>query len=290
MSPTLKPIRPEPSSRLRHRLFQIIFETDTRAGKRFDVALIVIILISVLAVVLESVASLRGQFGRELRYLEWALTVLFTIEYLLRLLCVKRPASYALSFFGLVDLLAVLPTYLGLFFGGTHSLVVIRALRLLRVFRVLRLSEFVSEARSLVTALRSSGRKITIFVGTVLTIQVIIGALMYLIEGPEHGFTSIPQGIYWAIVTMTTVGFGDLVPQTAAGKMLASAVMIMGYGIIAVPTGIVTVEMTLQRRTDAAGGLDRVCEACSAEGHDRDAKYCNHCGAAFEEDGLAGGA
>ena len=284
MSPTLKPIRPEPSSRLRHRLFEIIFETDTRAGKAFDVGLIVIILISVLAVLLESVASLRDHFGRELRYLEWGLTIVFTIEYMLRLICVRRPASYAFSFFGLVDLLAVLPTYLSLFFGGTHSLVVIRALRLLRVFRVLRLSEFVAEARSLVTALRSSGRKITIFVGTVLTIQVIIGALMYLIEGPAHGFTSIPQGIYWAIVTMTTVGFGDLVPQTVAGKLLASVVMIMGYGIIAVPTGIVTVEMTLQRRTDAAGGIDRVCEACSAEGHDRDAEYCNHCGSPFEEE------
>ena len=270
------PTRPESSWTLRQRLFEIIFETGTLAGRVFDVGLIVCILISVAAVLLESVAPLRQRFGLELRYLEWTLTIMFTVEYILRLVCVRRPLGYAFSFFGLVDLMAVLPTYLSLFFGGTHSLVVIRAIRLLRIFRVLRLAQFVIEARDLMAALRTSRRKIIVFVGAVLTLQVIIGALMYLIEGPENGFSSIPQGMYWAIVTMTTVGFGDVVPQTVSGKMLASAVMILGYGIIAVPTGIVTVELSRQRH---GVELTRTCNNCAVEGHDMDANYCKYCGA-----------
>ncbi len=260
---------------LRHRLHEIIFEADTAAGKAFDVALLVTILLSVIAVLLESVASIREEYGGVLRAAEWFFTILFTIEYVLRLFTVERPLRYARSFFGVVDLLAIAPTYLSLLVTGTQSLLVIRALRLLRVFRVFKLAHFMVEARHLRVALGASLRKITVFLGTVLTLVLIVGALMYLIEGPRHGFTSIPQSIYWAIVTMTTVGYGDIAPQTLLGKILASTVMITGYGIIAVPTGIVTVEL-------AAAGRFRVstqaCRHCSAEGHDSDAVFCKFCG------------
>jgi len=265
-----------PAYSRRDRIHEVIFEAETPAGKAFDVALLVAIVVSILAVCLESVASIRAQYGPALRALEWGITILFTIEYILRLYSVGKPWRYALSFYGIVDLLSFLPTYLSFFVAGSQSLLVIRALRLLRVFRVLKLVHFVGEARLLRAALRASTRKIIVFLGAVLTIVVIVGALMYLIEGSENGFTSIPQAIYWAIVTMTTVGYGDIAPQTLLGKILASAVMIMGYAIIAVPTGIVTVELASSVkssvRTDA-------CPECGADGHAIDAVHCRYCGA-----------
>ena len=265
-----------PSTTWRSKLHEVIFEADTPAGKGFDLALLLAILASILAVLLDSVPGLQARHGHTLRAAEWAFTVLFTIEYALRLLSVQKPWRYAVSFYGVVDLLAILPTYLSLFVDGTQSLLVIRALRLLRVFRVLKLGHFVREARTLRRALWASSRKIVVFLGTVLTLVLIIGALMYLIEGPEHGFTSIPQSVYWAIVTMTTVGYGDIVPQTIAGRILSSAVMILGYGIIAVPTGIVTTELVRGEHAEVSA---RACPQCAAEGHDTNAAHCKFCGA-----------
>jgi voltage-gated potassium channel len=253
----------------------VIFEADTSAGKAFDVALLLLIILSVIAVLLESVASIRNEYGPWLRTFEWVVTVLFTIEYLLRLASVRKPLYYARSFFGIVDLLAIVPTYLSVIIPGAQSLLVIRALRLLRVFRVLKLVHFVGEATELRAALRASTRKIIVFLGAVLTVTIIVGAMMYLIEGESHGFSSIPVSIYWAIVTMTTVGYGDIAPQTTIGKMLASAIMILGYGIIAVPTGIVSVELagvTKRRLTT------RACPECGAGGHVLDARFCRLCG------------
>ena len=260
----------------RARLHEIIFEADTPAGKAFDVALLLLIVLSVVAVMLESVVSVREQFGPALRAVEWFVTALFSIEYLLRLVCVGKPWRYARSFFGIVDLLAILPTYLSVLIPGAQSLLVIRALRLLRVFRVLKLAHFVGEASELNAALRASARKIIVFLGAVLTIVIIVGSMMYLIEGEANGFTSIPTSIYWSIVTMTTVGYGDIAPQTALGKILASAIMILGYGIIAVPTGIVSVEL--------AGAVTKkvttqACPDCGLGGHDHDATHCKYCGA-----------
>jgi len=259
----------------RDRVHEIIFEAETPTGKVFDVALLVAIVLSILVVCLESVASIQARYGSVLRAIEWGITILFTVEYILRLYSVDKPWRYALSFYGIVDLLSILPTYLSFFIAGSQSLLVIRTLRLLRVFRILKLARFVGEARMLRAALHASIRKITVFLGVVLTIVIIVGALMYLIEGGENGFTSIPQAIYWAIVTMTTVGYGDIAPQTLLGKVLASAVMIMGYAIIAVPTGIVTVELAASVkssvRTDA-------CPACGADGHAIDAVHCRYCG------------
>jgi voltage-gated potassium channel len=264
-----------PRAAWREQLHEIIFEAETPGGKAFDIGLLLAILLSVTAVLLESVADIRASHGPLLRTAEWLFTGLFTVEYILRLICVGRPARYALSFFGVVDFLAIVPTYLSVLLPGAQSLIVIRALRLLRVFRVMKLVHFVGEASMLRAALRASSRKIIIFLGTVLTMVLIIGALMYLIEGERHGFTNIPQSIYWAIVTMTTVGYGDIAPATVLGRMLASVVMIIGYGIIAVPTGIVTVEMASVRKRPIS---TRSCPECSAEGHDNDAGYCKYCG------------
>jgi voltage-gated potassium channel len=263
----------------RAKLHEIIFEAETPAGKAFDVVLLVLIVLSVVTVSLESVAEVRAEWGRQLRTIDWIITALFTIEYGLRLICVGQPLRYARSFFGVVDLLAILPTYLSLFVAGSQSLLVIRALRLLRVFRVLKLAHFVGEERALRAALRASTRKIVVFLGAVLMVTINVGAVMYLIEGPENGFASIPESVYWAIVTMTTVGYGDIAPQTLAGKMLASAVMILGYGIIAVPTGIVTVEVSNSLRTATR---THACRSCSAEGHAADAVYCKYCGALLD--------
>ncbi len=257
-------------------MHEVIFEADTPTGKAFDVSLLLAIILSVVAVLLESVAEIRAQYGPILRAVEWFFTILFTIEYVLRLASVGKPMRYAVSFFGIVDLLAIVPTYLSFFIVGGQSLLVIRALRLLRVFRVLKLAHFLGEAHLLYAALRESSRKIVVFLGGVLTIVLIVGAVMYLIEGPETGFTSIPQSVYWAIVTMTTVGYGDLAPQTVTGKLLASVVMILGYGIIAVPTGIVSVEIasSLKKATNT-----QACTECGKEGHATDANYCKYCGA-----------
>ena len=266
-----------PSSGRRARLHEIIFEANTRAGRLFDLALIWLILLSVATVILESVRRVRVEYGDLLYALEWGFTLLFTVEYVLRLLSVRRPLRYATSFFGIVDLLAIIPTYLSIFVPGSQYLLVIRILRLLRVFRLLKLSEYVTEADTLRLALRASRRKISVFLSAVMLLVVIIGALMYVLEGEEHAFTSIPVSIYWAIVTLTTVGYGDLSPRTPFGQILASIVMIIGYGIIAVPTGIVSVELAQaarqQRRTKQS------CPSCGFEGHDPDAVYCKYCGA-----------
>ncbi len=259
----------------RHRLHTLIFEADTPGGKAFDLILLVAIGVSVLAVMLESMQGVQARYGMVLRGLEWGLTALFSVEYVLRLMAVKRPLKYALSFFGVVDLLALLPTYLSLVFVGAQSLVVVRALRLLRVFRVLKLTQFVGEARMLRAAMQASARKITVFIGTVLTVVLIAGTMMYLVEGSESGFTSIPRSVYWAIVTMTTVGYGDISPQTPLGQLLASMLMILGYGVIAVPTGIVTVQLAEAQRL---ASNTQCCPACGASGHANDAVHCKYCG------------
>jgi voltage-gated potassium channel len=266
-----------PSTGRRARLHEIIFEANTRAGRLFDLGLIWLILLSVATVILESVRRVRMQYGDLLYALEWLFTLLFTAEYLLRLLSVRRPLRYATSFFGVVDLLAIIPTYLSIFVPGSQYLLVIRILRLLRVFRLLKLTEYVEEADTLRRALRASSRKISVFISAVLLLVVIIGALMYVIEGEAHGFTSIPVSIYWAIVTLTTVGYGDLSPRTPFGQMLASIVMIIGYGIIAVPTGIVSVELAHAVRQQKMSRQS--CPSCGAEGHDPDAHCCKYCGA-----------
>ena len=260
----------------RSKLHEIIFEADTPAGKLFDILLIISILLSVMAVMLDSVNDIRSEHGQFLLALEWFFTILFTIEYILRLLSVGRPLSYATSFFGIVDLLAIIPTYLSLLLPGSQYLVVIRILRVLRIFRVLKFVQYIGEANLLMKALRASRRKITVFLFTVLTVVVIFGSLIYLIEGEEHGFTSIPRSIYWAIVTLTTVGYGDISPKTAIGQALASIIMIMGYGLLAVPTGIVTVEMAQAFEKNVS---TQACPECSAEGHSFDAKFCKYCGA-----------
>lgn len=275
------PLENPPLSPWREKLRVIIFEADTPAGKAFDVGLLVAILLSVLAVMLDSVTTFRSQHGQLLTSAEWIFTLLFTVEYALRLVCSPRPLHYARSFFGVVDLLAILPTYLSLLFPGAESMIVIRGLRLLRVFRVFKLGQFLGEASLLRNALASSRHKITVFLGTITILVTILGAAMYLIEGEANGFTSIPVSIYWAIVTMTTVGYGDMAPITVSGKVLASIVMIMGYSIIAVPTGIVTAEIV---ETAAASRriTTRSCSNCLSEGHDRDATYCKDCGAPLE--------
>lgn len=263
-------------ARWREMLHEVIFEADTPAGKGFDILLIASILISVAAVMLDSMGGVRMQYGRVLYIAEWFFTVLFTVEYLLRLLCVGRPQKYAVSFYGVVDLLAVVPTYLSLVLPGAQYLLVIRILRILRIFRILKLVPYLGEARLLMAALRASGRKIAVFLYTVLTLVVLFGSLMYVIESQTPGFTSIPRSIYWTIVTLTTVGYGDISPQTSLGQALASVVMILGYGIIAVPTGIVTVEMSQTFRHKVS---TQACPECSAEGHDADARHCKYCGA-----------
>lgn len=264
------------SSGWRGKLHEIIFEADTPAGKAFDIALIWSVVLSVTTVVLESVSSIRASYADALHVVEWIFTILFTIEYVLRLLSVARPLAYATSFFGLVDLMAVIPTYVSVLVPGSQYLLSIRILRLLRIFRIFKLTEYLSEASVIRAALLASRRKISVFLFAVLTVIVVIGSAMYVVEGEEHGFSDIPTSIYWAIVTMTTVGYGDISPQTAFGKVLASIVMIMGYSILAVPTGIVTVEMSHASRR---GVTTQSCAACSAEGHDLDAAYCKYCGA-----------
>ena len=259
----------------RARLHTVIFEADTPAGKRFDVALLWAILLSVGAVLVESVASVRDAYGSELRTLEFVFTGLFTVEYVLRLLAVKRPLKYAFSFYGLVDLLSILPTFVEVMLPGAASLRVVRMLRLLRVFRVLKLVGFLREAQILKDARWSSRRKIVVFLSAVMVLVTLLGTVVYIIEDAEAGFTSIPRSIYWAIVTVTTVGYGDIAPQTVLGQMIASLMMILGYAILAVPTGIVGAE--LARSTRVASNT-QACPGCGAEGHDDDARFCKHCG------------
>ena len=265
-----------PTGPWRLRAYTIVFESGTPGGRLFDVLLIVAILASVIVVILDSVRSITLRHGALFEALEWGFTLLFTVEYVVRLCCVRHPLRYATSFFGVVDLLAVLPTYLAFFVPEVHALVDVRLLRLLRVFRILKLGAYVSEFGYLRAALIASRRKIIVFVGFVLVVIAVVGTVMYVVEGPEHGFTSIPVAIYWGITTMTTVGFGDITPRTDLGRFIASCMMLLGWGILAVPTGIVTAEMTVRRIAGRAP--PRICAACSAEGHDADARFCKHCG------------
>ena len=265
-----------PRHHWRKRLFVIIFGTDTPAGKAFDVALLWAILGSILAVMLESVNTIEMQYGILLRNVEWFFTGVFTLEYIARIISIRKPSHYIFSFYGVIDLLALLPTYLALILAGGQYLLVIRALRLLRVFRIFKLSRYLGEAGTLKKAMIASRHKITVFLGTVFAIVVIAGTLMYMIEGGVNGFTSIPRSIYWAIVTLTTVGYGDIAPQTVIGQALASFIMIMGYAIIAVPTGIVTAEIAQASKQER---LQNQCEHCGTTGHDNDARFCKNCGA-----------
>ncbi len=267
----------QPSRSLwRMKMREIIFEADTPAGKGFDVVLIASILASVVAVMVDSIGSIRLHHGRLLYGVEWFFTLLFTTEYVLRLICVGKPLKYAVSFYGIVDLMAIIPTYLSMVIPGSQYLLVIRIIRILRIFRILKLVNYLGEAQLLIKALKASRRKIAVFLYTVLTLVVIFGSLMYIIEGEKNGFTSIPRSIYWAIVTLTTVGYGDISPQTGIGQTLAAIVMISGYAIIAVPTGIVTVEMSHAFGPNIS---TQACPECSAEGHDAEARHCKFCGA-----------
>ncbi|MDR4507195.1 MAG: ion transporter [Candidatus Brocadiaceae bacterium] len=257
-------------------LYEIIFKVDTPAGKCFGIVVIITIVLSVATVIIHTVDTIDQKYGKALDRAEWVFTLLFTTEYLLRLICCKKRSSYACSFFGIVDLFAVLPTYISIFLPGSHVLLVIRILRVLRVFRVLKLVKYIGESDLLLDALQSSRRKITVFLFSVITIVVIFGSVMYVVETPANGFTSIPRSIYWAVVTLTTVGYGDITPKTTVGQALSMIIMVMGYGIIAVPTGIVTAEIT------SAMGHKKVstniCESCGYRWHDDDAVYCKHCG------------
>ncbi len=264
------------SSSRRERLYRIIFFTDTEAGQRFDNWLLVCIVASLVVVMLDSIVEVHRTFGPWLVGLEWMFTALFAAEYLVRLYCAPKPLRYAFSFFGLIDLLAILPAFVSLFYGDAQYLLIVRVLRLIRVFRVLKLSPYMKQANFLLTALRGSQQKITVFFVCIATLVTVFGALMYVIEGPEHGFTSIPKGIYWAIVTLTTVGFGDVVPKTALGQALASLVMITGYSVIAVPTGIFGAELANAMRSGERHKHD--CPACGKQDHDAMAAFCDRCG------------
>ncbi len=266
---------------LKERVHEIIFEADTYEGKLFDVVLLVVIMLSILVVMLETVSSFSVHYAEFLFYAEWILTVFFTLEYLLRLYSVYKPMKYATSFFGIVDLLAILPTYLSLIFVGSHYLVVIRALRLLRMFRIFKLGHHISQGEIILKSLKASIPKITVFLYFVVLMTIIFGSIMYLVEGgTNENFDSIPRSIYWSIVTLTTVGYGDISPITPLGQFLASVVMILGYVVIAVPTGIVTAEALKTTKPDLNC---QACRYCSGEGHDDDAEYCKYCGEKLNE-------
>ncbi|GAA4310393.1 ion transporter [Mucilaginibacter gynuensis] len=268
-----------PSNDWRFRLHEIIYESNTRAGKAFDVGLLIAIFTSILIVMLDSVASIHQHYGKLLHTLEWGYTALFTIEYILRLVSIKRPILYVVSLLGIIDLIALIPSYLSIFFIGAQSLLVFRALRLLRVFRIFKLGHFLTEINFLKEALKGSVRKISVFLLTVLTLTVILGSIMYLVEKRENGFSNIPESVYWAIVTITTVGYGDISPVTPMGKFVASVVMLIGYAIIAVPTGIIThdIAMAARQRKD----LPEACPSCGREGHEADALFCKYCGSSL---------
>ena len=258
-------------------MYTVIFEADTRAGRAFDLTLIGLILASVAVVVLDSMAAVHARWGNVFTVLEWTFTLIFTVEYVARLSCVRQPLRYARSPFGIIDLVAVLPTYLAILVPGLHALIDVRVLRLLRLFRILKLGAYVAEFAMLGRALAASRRKILVFMSFVLMVVTIMGTLMYVVEGPANGFTSIPVGVYWAITTMTTVGFGDITPKTDLGRVIASVMMLLGWGTLAVPTGIVSAEFTAQRmgRTPTT----RTCHECLSEGHAPDARFCRDCGA-----------
>ncbi|HBO3043433.1 ion transporter [Pseudomonas aeruginosa] len=262
----------------RERLYIVIFQTDTRDGRRFDSALLLVILASLLVVMIDSIDEIHQDYGDLLAYIEWGFTGIFLVEYLLRLYCSPKPLRYAFSFYGLVDLLAILPGFLALLYPDAQYLLIVRVIRMLRIFRVLKLRQYLSQANFLLTALRGSKQKIIVFFLTVMTLVTVFGALMYVVEGPQHGFTSIPRGIYWAIVTLTTVGFGDITPKTPLGQAIASLVMLTGYSIIAVPTGIFTAELATAMRQDPANLLQRDCPVCRKATHEAQAAFCCRCG------------
>ena len=266
-----------PATGWRLRLYTVIFEADTRAGRAFDLTLIGCIVASVVVVVLDSMASVHARHAALLTALEWTFTLLFTLEYIARLACVRHPGRYARSGFGIIDLLAVLPTYLAVLVPGLHALIDVRVLRLLRVFRILKLTAYVAEFGALGQALAASRRKIFVFMSFVMLVVVVMGTLMYVVEGPDNGYTSIPVGVYWAITTMTTVGFGDITPKTDLGRLLASLMMLLGWGTLAVPTGIVSAEFTAQRMRRPP--TTRTCHECLSEGHSPSARFCRDCGA-----------
>ena len=271
-----------PVMTLKEELYDIIFEADTPKGKRFDIMLIVLILVSIFIVMLDSMPSISGKYHVYLKIAEWIITIAFTIEYTLRIWVLPKPVKYIFSLYGIIDLLAIIPTYISVVFTGGQSLMVIRALRLLRVFRILKLNRYTRAGRFLLLAMHRSREKIFIFLFFVITMVVIFGTIMYLVEGEENGFTSIPTSIYWAIVTLTTVGYGDISPATGLGQMLASIIMILGYAIIAVPTGIVTSEMMVSRNHTNS----QICAHCQYDHHDDDATHCKKCGyPLFTEEG-----
>jgi len=263
----------------RFRLHEIIYESNTPAGKAFDLSLLVAIFTSIIVVMLDSVESIHAKHGRLFYIVEWIFSILFTIEYILRLISIRKPLKYVFSLLGIIDLLALIPSYLSILFAGAQSLLVFRALRLLRVFRIFKLGHFLTEINFLKTALRGSVRKISIFLLTVLTLTVILGSIMYLVEKRENGFSNIPESIYWAIVTITTVGYGDISPVTPLGKFVASVVMLIGYAIIAVPTGIITHDLAIAARHKKE--LPEACPNCSREGHESDALFCKYCGSSL---------
>ncbi|WP_405282033.1 ion transporter [Cobetia sp. Ld8] len=285
-SPPATPSHPsdyEPATgRLRARLFHWIFESDTKAAKAFDIGLILMIFASVAVVMLDSVPSLNAQYGELFRIMEWGFTIIFTLEYAVRLYCLKHPGTWAKGFYGVLDLLSIAPTWLSLLIPGAQALLVVRVLRVLRLFRVLRLMAFVGEGRMLVEAMTRSRRKILLFFITVLSIVTVFGALIYLIEPPEAGFTSIPKALYWGVVTLTTVGYGDIAPITPLGQFISALMMILGYSILAVPTGVFSAEVLNGLRMQQTS--DEACPGCGREGHDRNAKYCKFCGTWLDED------
>ena len=260
-------------STLKEKIKIIIFGTDTKAGKLFDVVLIISIVLSIITVMLDSIVEYNQQYGHILRIAEWTFTIMFTVEYLLRIYSIRRPLSYIFSFFGIIDFLAILPTYLSLFMPGTEVFAIIRVLRVLRIFRVLKLVQFTGEADMLMTAMIASRRKVFIWLFLVMNIVIILGSVMYLVEGGNTGFDSIPRSIYWAVVTLTTVGYGNVVPLTSLGQALASFIMVLGYSIIAVPTGIVTSEITFAAKSIK----EQRCVVCGKDGLHEDAKFCSNC-------------
>lgn len=263
----------------RHKLHEVIYETDTPAGRLFDILLLIVILYSIIIVMLESVPSINLAYYEFLNISEWVVTVLFTVEYILRILCIRKPMRYIFSFFGIIDLLSTLPKYLSYFVVGSQFITAFRALRLLRIFRILKLAHFIGESNALLRALRASRAKIFVFVFSVLIISILLGTIMYLVEGQEHGFTSIPQSVYWTIVTLTTVGYGDISPKTGLGQVIATLIMIIGYGIIAVPTGIVSAEYSASRRKERQNFDEgRACPNCGTDVLRKDSEYCRKCG------------
>lgn len=281
----------------RGKLYEIIYEADTPAGKLFDIVLLIAILASIILVMLESVKSFDEQFHDFLNISEWVITILFSIEYILRIITVKKPIRYITSFYGIIDLLSTIPKYISLIFAGTHALIALRALRLLRVFRILKLARYLGASNQLANAIKASKAKISVFLFAVLIVAIIFGTIMYMVEGEENGFTNIPKSVYWCIVTLTTVGFGDIAPQTPLGQLIATLIMILGYGIIAVPTGIVSAEYTKA----TSGSKEKVsdeehqqlksvvlntqcCANCLTETHQENAEYCHKCGCKLHHD------